>query len=94
MDEHTHRVLEALERGFEQFRENRIDLVELQSITEGIAQAFESDSAQGVAREVMRLAGALEHIRWMSVPEDQRSNAEEKIWAFEEYVSQTREKNE
>jgi hypothetical protein len=52
-----------------------------------ISHSFENDLDKGLPRTIAQLAGALEHIRWMSVPEDQFPKAVDKNREFEVVLS-------
>ena len=86
MDEHTTRLLAMLERQFEQFRNRQVSLEEVQAASALIAQSFERGSGADLSASMSRLAGALEHIRWMSLPEEQFLEAVKKIQEFEEMI--------
>jgi hypothetical protein len=87
MDEHTQNLIDMLHDQFARFQKQRISLEELQSVTEGISTAFVGSSQASLGRAAQRLAGALEHIRWMSIPEEQFSDAMSRIKEFEEVVA-------
>lgn len=88
MDEHSSRILALLKHQLEDFRSQRISLEELQSATESIGQVFQREPGDQLVASVIRLAGALEHVRWMALPEDQFRDASLKIEDFEVSLKQ------
>lgn len=90
MDEHTQILLDKTEQLFQQFRSRVITLEELQNGIVGIASAFEGGLGNQIGTALNKLEGDLEHIRFMSQPEEHFPDALDRITQTERAIRNVR----